>query len=1321
MCVSIFSSNIVMVRALDKTVYVNNVLDVATTGMQESQVTYIVNIKPDVFKFNGAIIYAEFDPNVLEVVSASPVTVTDEEGNVTPKISGEYIHGFMKGSNNKYSLAYMNTQGYTTKGYESLFKITFKVITSERPSTEVKFFCKEVITDDDKDNDVRPTDGVQEFKKFYFSTLDMPKPLSTTLLDDGIIFNWEEVDGAEKYSVRRKADNEGVWNKLTEVPKGVSTFTDKDVESGVTYTYSVTCGNGYGDSDYLAKGVSQLYLAPPEINVATLNNTIKITWKEVNGAGSYGVYRKDSIGGEWVLLEKTSSQRFEYTDSAVESNVTYYYSVVAENGNVITSNTANEKSHLFLASPVISTIENTANGIKLTWNYVSGADYYELYRRMSLNEEWELISDKNQTSYLDTDVKTGFTYFYTLKTVKNGTVSSFNSTGVSIARIDAPETIFVPEVYGDGIIVRWSQVSGATGYTIYRKELSEKSFQKVMSVGGAVTQFKDTFAEGGTYIYGITANIGQYESLMAVNENQVYFLKAPQNINTENVIDGIKLSWEHSKNATSYIIRKYNVDTGKSEIIAADFYRDYFIDIDVTHLAKYSYSVNAVDRDGTENNGEVYTQPTRRVNPPFVTGATAGAGEVVVTWNAVPHIDSYNIYRKEGSEWLKIGSVTQENVFKDTTVLSGVKYEYTVTAVKDNAESYIGEENKVGITYVSTPTDLKATLKTSGIALSWTVGDDLSSFAVYKRIKGESVWQEIARPNSTVTTILDENTVSGVTYEYSIKSFSTDGNNESGFSEIAEVTFLSKVSGIKVSSDSSGVKVSWNKVSGAEEYVVYRKLNNGSWGVLSVLSNSKTSYKDKKAESGKTYYYTVRAVANNCRSAYEGVKYYYLAAPKITKTESNYNKGITIKWADVHGASKYYVYRKQGKSGWKRIGTTENLLFKDTGIKFGTKYIYTVRANGNGVTSSYNKDGWSKTYSTANPSVSSISNTKNSITVKWGKVSGATSYRVYRKAGSAKSWTRVATVKGTSYKDKNVKNGTKYTYTVRAYRSGVASDYNKTGWNRTILSTPTVKISNASSGVKVSWNKIKGAEGYTVYSSEYNESTKKWSSWKNRGTTKSTTLSWTDKKTVSGKYYKYTVRAVSGSTKGSYKSSSSLLYLAQPKVTVANAENGVTVSWTKSSGCSGYIVYSSQYNENTGKWTSWKNRGTVKYTKTSWVDKSVYSGDIVRYTVRAVNGKVKSTYKASEKTVFLEVPALLSAFKTGNGIVVEFKQVPCAKGYILYRKTEDTAWQTIGNVEVGNSSCLDTTADLNTEYIYTVRAFNGESLSAYDKDGVLCK
>jgi hypothetical protein len=186
MCVSVISANALTAFAANTTIF----FDVKATGVKNSEISFVINLKPNVTRFNGAVLNVEFDETVLELKSATPVYTKDEDGNDKLNVYGEYIHGFVSGSNNTYAVAYMNNNGVTTGNseYKSLFKVTFKIITAERPKTSVKFYCKEYSSNDDVNNEIRPSDERVLIKDETFSTLDTPTPLSTSLLETGILF-----------------------------------------------------------------------------------------------------------------------------------------------------------------------------------------------------------------------------------------------------------------------------------------------------------------------------------------------------------------------------------------------------------------------------------------------------------------------------------------------------------------------------------------------------------------------------------------------------------------------------------------------------------------------------------------------------------------------------------------------------------------------------------------------------------------------------------------------------------------------------------------------------------------------------------------------------------------------------------------------------------------------------------------------------------------------------------------------------------------------------------------------------------------------------
>ncbi len=342
------------------------------------------------------------------------------------------------------------------------------------------------------------------------------------------------------------------------------------------------------------------------------------------------------------------------------------------------------------------------------------------------------------------------------------------------------------------------------------------------------------------------------------------------------------------------------------------------------------------------------------------------------------------------------------------------------------------------------------------------------------------------------------------------------------------------------------------------------------------------------------------------------------------------------------------------------------------------------------------------------PKLSSVSNTTSGIQLKWSKVTDATGYILYRKTSSG-SWSRIADIKNgstVSYIDKTAKSGTTYTYTIRAYSGRYMSDWKTT---KTIkrLADPTVSAtSNITAGVQVKWSKVTGATGYIVYRKTGT------GSWSRVADIKSgSTVSYTDKTAKSGTTYTYTVRAYSGSTIGDWSSTKTVKRLADPTVSsVSNITAGVQVKWAKVTGATGYIVY-----RKTGT-GSWSRIATIKGgSTTSYTDKSAKSGTNYSYTVRAYNGSTMSDWHNSKAVKRLSNPAVTSASKTSNGINVKWSKVTGATGYVVYRKTAKGSWSRIANIRSGSTtSYTDTKASIGVTYTYTVRAYNGSTMSSFN-------
>lgn len=303
------------------------------------------------------------------------------------------------------------------------------------------------------------------------------------------------------------------------------------------------------------------------------------------------------------------------------------------------------------------------------------------------------------------------------------------------------------------------------------------------------------------------------------------------------------------------------------------------------------------------------------------------------------------------------------------------------------------------------------------------------------------------------------------------------------FSIVLDTPVLSSIS-----NTASGIKISWNEVTNAEKYRVYRKTADSSW--KRIKNTSSTSYTDTTAVSGTTYYYTVRCITSDgtaTTSGYDstGLSITYIAAPTLSAV-SNTASGVKVTWEAPAGGVNYRVFRKTSNGSWKKVGDTTSTSYTDTTGKSGTTYYYTVRcidSEGTSYTSSYDSTGLSIKYLSCG-TISKLTNTTTGIKVTWDKVTGASGYYLYRKTSSG-TYKKIKTITSgstVSYTDTAVSgnNGTTYLYAVKAYSGSTTSSYKSKTTVR--LTTPTLSsVSNSSSKkMTVKWAAVSGVTGYQI-------------------------------------------------------------------------------------------------------------------------------------------------------------------------------------------------------------------------------------------------
>lgn len=698
------------------------------------------------------------------------------------------------------------------------------------------------------------------------------------------------------------------------------------------------------------------------------------------------------------------------------------------------------------------------------------------------------------------------------------------------------------------------------------------------------------------------------------------------------------------------------------------------------------------------------------VSKPTVSAENTSSG-VKISWKAVSKAEKYYVYRRTSSKnaWKKVKTTTSTE-YVDTTAASGSQYQYAVRAVRQSVIS--GYSNTATIKFLATT---KATAKNAitGVTVSWRKVTGASGYTLYRRQKtssGWSSWKNLGNQKSLSYT--DKTAVVGKDYQYAAVPYS---GNYKAYRYAGSTVRRLKVTSVKTVAEGNYLKTSWSKVSGAKDYVVYRsQLSGKKWSSWkAVATTTKTSYTDKSVKSGVTYKYQVCARYSSSKSAYKvGSSIKMLRVPQVTVTAGT--KSIAAKWSKITGASGYTVYRRQmtasGWSSWKNMGNQKSLTYTDKKVTVGVQYQYAVKAYSGSMKSDLKASAVACILATPK---ATIANKAGGIQVSWKKITGAEGYAVYRsylKSGKWTGWKKVATATGVSALDKTVSSGTTYRYYVQAVLDANKSSY-KASSSLKYLATPTVKATAGDMQITVTWNKITGASGYTVYRRQMTSSG--WSSWKSLASQKS--LTYTDKKITADTQYQYTVKAYSGSVKSDAKSSATVATMAVPKVTVENSLDAIIAKWSKITGATGYQVYRRELSGSS--WSSWKQLAVT--IELSYTDAAFENGKTYQYAARAVKGDLVSGYTASASIMFVEAPGdVLPPLETS----VYWEKVEGATAYHIYRRTWDegkpsTDWKKIGEAGAEDTDYDDTTAQSGNMYQYGVCAVKGTSISALREGG----
>lgn len=617
-----------------------------------------------------------------------------------------------------------------------------------------------------------------------------------------VALTWKKVSQAEGYLIYRKDSEDGKYNQIGKVTSGKTlTYTDTVKSNNKTYTYKIQAyntNNGKQGVGAYSSTKSAKTLAKAKITGITSSDeeVLKISWKKVSGAKGYIISRSTSKNSGYKKID-TVTGKTSYSDDTVKAGKTYYYKVEAYNVNSGTKGyggasdaVAGKTAKRTKITSIVSTNEKT---LTIKWNKITGAYGYRIKRSTDEDGTYKVvktIKSGNTTSYKDTSVKAGKTYYYTVETmVKTGDNICYSGESASMEGRTAKKAKIKYAVSNGSnqIEVNWGAVRGAYGYRIKRSTSKNGTYKVVATLKGKNnTTYQDKkLKTAKTYYYKI-------ETINKVNGKKGYSgnsaAVSAKTLKTTSITavkatgsTSVRLEWKAVDGASGYqIYRSTSKDSGYKKVGQVKGkntkkYEDKTLEAGKT----YYYQVRAYKSNSAKNGVASFSKAQKAwtIKQVVFSQITSDSkNQVTLGWKKVSKAQGYDIYRSDESNsgFEKIASISSGSTltYTDKGVKSGNTYYYKIAATyKIKGSAGRGSYSKVTEVAVLKQGSISSiTLGDNNVLnISWNSVANASGYELAGAVSEKGTYTTLQ--TSGATSFTHSNLVQGTTYYYKVRAY----------------------------------------------------------------------------------------------------------------------------------------------------------------------------------------------------------------------------------------------------------------------------------------------------------------------------------------------------------------------------------------------------------------------------------------------------------------------------------------------------------------------------------------------------------------------
>jgi fibronectin type 3 domain-containing protein len=311
------------------------------------------------------------------------------------------------------------------------------------------------------------------------------------------------------------------------------------------------------------------------------SDQVYVTWDPVSGVTTYLIYWAEEAAGPYELdgtanTPSHTSVNWEGYDygyfkvSAVNAAGEGPQSAVASFGTY-----SSGESHSAPSAPSgVYASASSPSSITVSWSAVSGASGYSIYRALDINDQFSYRGSATSTSYSDTGLTQGTTYYYKIVAYNQygeSVLSTAASATTSESIPSTPSSVYASASSTSSITVSWAEVPGVSSYKVYRSQ-AQIYYDLIGTVSSA--SYTDTgLSAGTTYYYKVSASNGAGDSPQSTTAASATTwsssgsngstLSAPTGVSASKLSsDEVYVSWYPVSGAVEYVVYWASSETG---------------------------------------------------------------------------------------------------------------------------------------------------------------------------------------------------------------------------------------------------------------------------------------------------------------------------------------------------------------------------------------------------------------------------------------------------------------------------------------------------------------------------------------------------------------------------------------------------------------------------------------------------------------------------------------------------------------------------------------------------------------------------------------